>query len=103
MPHVVVLAAEEVAVQAGSVVSKVVHRDDTLNVTVFGFGAGEGLSEHQASRAAVVQVLSGRLQFTADGDDLDLGPGSWLHMSPGTPHALTATEDTVMLLTLLGP
>ena len=43
------------------------------------------------------------LQFTADGEDLDLGPGSWLHMSPGTPHARKATEPTVMLLTLLGP
>jgi len=24
-------------------------------------------------------------------------------MSPGTPHALKATEPTIMLLTLLGP
>ena len=103
MPHVVLVPAEQVAVQPGSVVSKVVHRDDAFNVTVFGFAVGEGLSEHQASRAAVVQVLSGRLQFTADGEELDLGPGCWLHMSPGTPHALTATEPTVMLLTLLGP
>ena len=103
MPHVVLLAAEQVVVQPGSVVSKVAYRDDALNVTVFGFSAGEGLSEHRASRAAVVQILSGRLKFTADGEDLDLGPGSWLHMSPGTPHALTATEPTVMLLTLLGP
>jgi quercetin dioxygenase-like cupin family protein len=103
MTHVVLLAAEQVEVQPGSVVSKVVYRDDVLDVTVFGFSAGEGLSEHQASRAAVVQVISGQLQFTADGEDLDLGPGSWLHMSPGTPHARKATEPTVMLLTLLGP
>jgi quercetin dioxygenase-like cupin family protein len=103
MPHVAFQASDQVAIQPGSVVSKVIHRDDALNVTVFGFSAGEGLSEHQASRAAVVQVLSGRLQFTADGEDLDLGPGSWLHMSPGTPHALKATEPTIMLLTLLGP
>jgi quercetin dioxygenase-like cupin family protein len=103
MPHVVLPAADQVTIQPGSVVSKVVHRDDALNVTVFGFDAGEGLSEHQASRAAVVQVLSGRLRFTVDGEDLDLGPGSWLHMTPGTPHALEATEPTVMLLTLLRP
>jgi quercetin dioxygenase-like cupin family protein len=85
------------------VVSKVIHRDDELNVTVFGFDNGEGLSEHQASRSAVVQVLSGRLSFTVDGEELDLGPELWLHMSPGTPHALEATEPTVMLLTLLRP
>ena len=103
MPYVVLLSSEQVTVQPGLAVSKVVYRDDALNVTVFGFSAGEGLSEHQASRAAAVQVLSGRLQFTADGEDLDLGPGSWLRMSPGTPHAHKAKESTVMLLTLLGP
>jgi hypothetical protein len=40
--------AGEVAVQSGAVVSKVVHRGDGLNVTVFGFDAGEQLTEHQA-------------------------------------------------------
>jgi hypothetical protein len=61
----------EVSVQPGAVVSKVVHRDG-LNVTVFGFDEGEQLTEHQAARAAVVQVLSGRLRFTVDGDEVDL-------------------------------
>ena len=92
----------EVAIQAGAVVSKVVHRGDGMNVTVFGFDAGEELTEHQAARAAVVQVLSGRLRFTVDGEELELPPGSWLHMTPGTPHSLVATERTVMLLTLVG-
>ena len=103
MPHTALSAGDQVAIQPGSVVSKVIHRDDLLNVTVFGLDAGEGISEHQAGRTAVVQVLSGRLRFTVDGEDLDLGPGSWLHMSPGTPHALDATEPTVMLLTLVRP
>ena len=50
----------------------------------------------------MVQVLSGRLSFTVDGEPLDLGPGSWLHIAPGTPHSLIASEPTVMLLTLVG-
>ncbi|MBF6558099.1 MAG: cupin domain-containing protein [Acidimicrobiales bacterium] len=103
MPHVAFPVTDQVVIQPGSVVSKVIHRDDALNVTVFGFDAAEGLSEHQARQAAVVQVLSGRLRFTVDGEDLDLGPGLWLHMSPGTPHALEALEPTVMLLTLVQP
>ena len=94
--------ADEVAVQSGAVVSKVVHRGDGLNVTVFGFDTGEQLTEHQAARAAVVQVLSGRLTFVVDGEALDLASGSWLHMAPGAPHSLVATEPTVMLLTLVG-
>jgi quercetin dioxygenase-like cupin family protein len=94
--------ASEVTIQAGAVVSKVLHRGDGLNVTVFAFDAGEQLSEHQAARTAMVQILSGRLRFTVDAEELDLGPGSWLHMTPGAPHSLTATEPTLMLLTLAG-
>jgi len=90
-----------VTVQAGAVVSKVVHVDDLLNVTVFAFDSGQALSEHRAARAAIVQVVSGRLRFTVDGDELDAGPGFWLHMAPDAPHALVATEPTIMLLTLV--
>ncbi len=94
--------AREVTIQTGAVVSKVVHRGDGLNVTVFGFDAGEELTTHQVSRAALVQVMSGRLRFTVDDEQLDLGPGSWLHMAPEAPHSLVASEPTVMLLTLIG-
>jgi quercetin dioxygenase-like cupin family protein len=95
--------ADEVAIQPGAVVSKVVHRDDLANVTVFGFDAGQELTEHRAARPAIVQVISGRVRFTVDGDELEAGPGSWLHMAAEAPHALVATEPTVMLLTLLSP
>ena len=90
----------EIAIQPGSVVSKVIHRDEHLDVTVFGFDAGEGLTEHRSPRNAIVQVLSGRLTATVDGKDLDAGPGFWLHMAPDTPHSLVAREPMMMLLTL---
>jgi len=92
-----------VTIQEGAVVSKVIHRDEGLDVTVFGFDAGEGLTEHLAARPAIVQVLSGRMRFTVDGEDLDAGPGFWLHMTAGTPHALVAVEPCRMLLTLFPP
>lgn len=92
-----------VEIQPGSVVSKVIHRDEDLDVTVFGFDAGEGLTEHTASRTAIVQVLSGRLRLVVDGEDLDAKAGFWLRMTAGSPHALEAVEPTVMLLTMLRP
>lgn len=93
--------ATEVEVQPGAVVSKVLFRGEGLDVTVFAFDAGEGLTEHTATRAAIVQILSGKMRVGVDGVDHDAGPGWWLHMSPGTPHGLHATEPTLMLLTLL--
>jgi quercetin dioxygenase-like cupin family protein len=104
MTHTVIPdIATEVDIQSGAVVSKVIHRDQHVNVTVFGFDAGQELTEHRAARAAVVQVVSGRLRFTADDEELDAGPGFWLHMPAETPHSLVASEPTIMLLTLLRP
>lgn len=104
MPHTAIAeVGAAVEIQEGAVVSKVIHRDQDLDVTVFGFDAGEGLTEHTASRPAIVQVLSGRMRLTADGEELDAGPGFWLHMTAGTPHALVAVEPCLMLLTLLRP
>ncbi len=102
MPHRTITdTGAIVAIQQGAIVSKVVHRDDQLNVTVFGLDAGEELSEHRASRTAIVQVISGELAFIMEGEDLEAKPGFWLHMTPGTPHAIRAVERSVMLLTLL--
>lgn len=92
-----------VDIQAGAVVSKVIHRDETVNVTLFGFDAGEELTEHRAARPAIVQVLAGRLRFTVNGEEFAAGPGFWLHMPSGAPHSLVAAEPTVMLLTMLRP
>ena len=93
-----------VAIQSGAVVSKVIHRDDGLDVTVFAFDSGEGLTEHTASRPAILQLLEGRLRLTVDGDKVvDMAPGTWVHMSRGAPHALAALEPTLLLLTLLPP
>ena len=98
MPHITVAdATSAVSIQPGAIVSKVLHRDSQVNVTVFGLDAGEELTEHQASSAAIVQVLAGRLRLTADGEELDAGPGFWLHMTPAPPHALVAVEPAIML------
>jgi quercetin dioxygenase-like cupin family protein len=92
-----------VTIQPGAVVSKVVHRDGGLDVTVFGFDAGEGLTEHTAARAAIVQVLSGKMRITVDGDEADAGLGTWIRMDAGAPHSMEAVGPTVMLLTMLPP
>ncbi len=92
---------QTVQIQPGAVVSKVVHRDEQLDVTVFGFDTGEGLTGHSASRPAIVHVLSGRLRFSVEGEEVDAGPDAWIHMSAGTEHSLEAQEPTVMLLILV--
>jgi quercetin dioxygenase-like cupin family protein len=103
MTHIAIeRPADVVDVQPGAVVSKVIYRDAAVNVTVFGFDTGEGLTEHTASRTAFIEVLEGRLELTVEDTTYDAGPGFWLQMPPGARHSLLAREPTRMLLVLVG-
>lgn len=90
-----------VEVPVAGTLSRTMHQDDDLKVIVFGFAAGEELSEHTASRPALIQVLSGALELTLDGETVHADPGSWVHMSAGLRHAVRALTPAVMLLTLV--
>jgi mannose-6-phosphate isomerase-like protein (cupin superfamily) len=47
-------------------------------------GAGPDLHRHPYSETWIVR--SGRARFTADGDELEAGPGDILVVGPDTPH-----------------
>lgn len=47
-------------------------------------GAGPDLHTHPYSETWIVR--SGRARITADGDDIEAGPGDILVVGPGTPH-----------------
>ena len=81
--------------------SRTLFNDDRVKVVAFGFSAGQELSEHTASKPAIVHVLSGNAVLTLGGDKLAAVPGTWVWMPAGLPHAVKAETPLVMLLTLL--
>ncbi len=91
----------EVEIPAEGTLSRVLYRDDAVRVVVFAFDEGQELTDHTASKPAIVQVVSGRIRLDLDGDPVELGPGSWVRMAPDLTHAVLALEPTVMMLTLL--
>lgn len=93
------LGAEEIP--ATGIHSQTVHADAGVRVVLFGFAAGEELTEHTASRPATIQVLSGAFDLTLGGERVDAPAGTWVHMSAGLRHALRAREPSRMLLTLV--
>lgn len=88
-------------VPEGSIVSRALHQDDLVKVTLFGFAPGQELTEHTSSKPAIMQVLAGEGSFGFGADVRSVAPGSWAHMAPGVPHTVTATTRLVFLLTLL--
>lgn len=84
-----------------SIVSRQVVNDELVKVTLFGFAAGQELSEHTASKPAILQVVTGEGTFGLGAEVMEVGPGSWVHMAPHLPHTVTARTQLVLLLTML--
>jgi quercetin dioxygenase-like cupin family protein len=99
LPQVVQLA-EAVAPPADGIISRPVYQDDRLKAVLFGFGAGQELSEHTASKPAVMHFLSGQAEVKLGEQAVSAGPGTWIHMVAGQLHAIAARAPTTMLLLL---
>lgn len=93
--------ADEIDVQAGSTVSKVVVKDGPLRLVLFAFDAGEELTEHTASLPVVIQVIDGSVTVEASGDRAELSAGGWLFLEANEPHTVVAEEPSKMLLTMV--
>lgn len=88
----------EVDTPKDSIVSRSLYEDDHLKVILFGFAAGQELSEHTASMAASIHVLRGEAAVTLGTEAHHASSGSWAHMPAGLPHSVVAQTDLVMLL-----
>jgi len=93
--------ADLVAYQAGSVVSRIIVKKTTGNVTVFAFDQGQGLSEHTTPFDALVHVLDGAAEIIVGGAAYDLRTGEMILMPANVPHALKANERFKMALTMI--
>lgn len=88
-------------IQAQSIVSKTFLRAEGCKAILFGFDAGQELSEHTASVAAMIQIVEGEATVTLGEDRFELGAGAWAHMAAGLKHSILAKTRVVMLLILL--
>jgi quercetin dioxygenase-like cupin family protein len=92
---------ELVAYQEGSVVSKMLIDKKVGTVTVFAFGAGQGLSEHTAPYDVCVQILDGEAEVTIAGTVHRVAAGQMIIMPANQPHALRAEKRFKMLLVMI--
>jgi quercetin dioxygenase-like cupin family protein len=92
---------EEARFVPNGIVSRTLLRTPGGRVVLFGFAAGQELTEHTSPHHAIVQILSGECEFKLGDITRRLGAGDLVHMPPQLPHAVRATQEFSMLLTLL--
>ena len=89
---------QEFALPEKGILSRVLHKDDNVNITLFGFSAGEELSGHSAPTAAVLHFLEGEATVQLGEDTVTAQLGSLVYMPPMLPHAISAKTPVRMLL-----
>jgi quercetin dioxygenase-like cupin family protein len=94
------LAAEVTPPDDGTL-SRTLYSDDRVKIVVFGFSAGQELSEHTAAVPAILHVLDGEATLTLAGKTREAASGTWVHMPPHLPHSVRAQTATRMLLIML--
>ena len=99
----IVSLADETRYAPNGIVSRTVLRTANSRVVLFGFAEGQELTEHTSTQHAVIQMLSGECEFSLAGKPNNLKAGDLLYMPPNLPHAVRATKQFSMLLTLSKP
>jgi len=89
---------KEIALPEKGILSQVIHKDDFVNVTLFGFAAGQELSAHSAPTPAVLYFLEGEAEVQLGKDKVSAQPGSFVYMPPMLPHGISAKTALRMLL-----
>jgi len=91
----------EVEYQDGSVVSKVIEKKSSGNVTLFAFDKGEFLSPHSAPYDALVHIIDGSAEVIIDEQPYILNQNEFIIMPADIKHSVKATERFKMILTML--
>lgn len=84
-----------------TIVSRVIYRDEQMRAILFGFAAGQELSEHSTPMSAVLHFLQGEADLTLGDEQVQAQAGSWIHIEPNLKHSVFAKSDVQMLLLML--
>ena len=94
---------DETQFAANGIVSRTLLRTENSRTVLFGFAEAQELTEHTSTQHAIIQILSGECEFSLAGKPHTLKAGDLLYMPPNLPHAVRATQQFSMLLTLSKP
>lgn len=87
--------------QEESIVSKVLVKKTSGNITLFAFASGQELSEHTASFDAFVYIIDGKSEIILNGSTHELKTGETIIMPANVPHAVKAIEKFKMILVMI--
>jgi quercetin dioxygenase-like cupin family protein len=94
--------AELVGYSDGAVQSRTIVKEEKVNVSVFSFAAGEGLSTHKTNGDALLYVMDGVAGVKiGDAEMQNVSKGELIIMPKDVPHSIEALENFKMFLVIV--
>ena len=92
---------ESLPISEEATTSRVVVNNDVLRTVVFAFDAGQVLTEHASTKAVVVTLLQGEMDFSIGERTARMRAGDVIYLAPGERHALSAVTPCRMQLVMV--
>lgn len=90
-----------VSLQDDAIVSRVLLKNRSGNITLFAFAAGQSLSEHKTPHDAMVMVIEGAGIIELGGQRHRVQQGQVLLLPANESHAVHAERPFKMMLTMM--
>lgn len=84
-----------------SIVSRTIHADEHIKITLFGFAPGQELSEHTATMPAILEFIKGEAKIKIGDERYSAQAGTLIYLPARLEHSLIAESEVVMLLYIL--
>lgn len=91
----------ELPITKEATTSRVIVNNKVLRHVLFSFDAGQVLTEHSSTRAVIVNLLEGNMDFVVSGTEYHLETGDVIYLAPNERHAVEAKTPCRMSLTLV--
>lgn len=101
--YVLDLTDEMPEIPPDGITSRTFFKSPYMKAMMFGFDAGEELSQHTSAYPAILYFLQGEADLVLGEDRQIARPGTWVYMEPNLPHSVQAKTPLLMLLMLLQP
>ena len=77
-----------------------IYKSDQMRIVLIGLHEGAEMKTHSANGIISVQVLHGKIHFTAEQQKATLTKGQMIALQEKIPHSVLAGEESFFLLTL---
>ncbi|QXL85677.1 cupin domain-containing protein [Comamonas sp. NLF-1-9] len=103
LPHALsseVVSLQPLGARIADTRTHAIIKAEQLEVVRVVLPAGSELPLHETPGEITLYCIEGEVQFTVAGQPRPLRAGDWIHLQPRAPHALRATRDASLLLTI---